>query len=541
MVKQYVLISIFIAAILVTTVIVSEWTYTLSFGAVNRTSNFVVVFLVVVSFFTSILLIFKSVRDLIASKLGSRIRFRLILLFVFTSSVSSIILSTIFVSTVDAIRAVNETREGERLSQISREMLEHLSVFYRNMFVELEASLDRPSKGVKVLTISGSTQFSDKVEKEILDQVLKTFATEGKSIIVVDDREYGFVFRKGRDYKVAYKQVDNEIYEIKKGISKILQVSSNSEFIFYDIFGNYFLVILILLNIPSLFVSILIAYLFAEYVSRGISRLSEGMNELSKGNLQYKISEKWAVDEIRDLIRNFNIMTLKLLEAQYRASKMEKMELWKDIARKIAHEIKNPLTPIKLSIQRLLLNTEAENFKQRAISSLSLILEEVDRIDNLVTQLSNFAKIPQPNPSNFSFTAIVESLKSLFSEQGVEIEYIVEGDDDNIYADFDQIKQCLINLVKNGIEASQGLSNRITIKFSRKPESCVISVRDYGVGIPDDMKDKILKPYITTKKTGSGLGLSIVETIVINHNGKLYFDSEVGKGSEFFIEIPLSR
>ncbi|MCX8096554.1 MAG: HAMP domain-containing histidine kinase [Spirochaetes bacterium] len=539
MVRQYVLISIFIAVILITSVIISEWVYTLSFGAVNRVSNFVVVSLVVVSFFTSILLIFKSVRDLIASKLGSRIRLRLIVLFVFTSSISSIILSTIFVSTVDAIRSVNETREGERVSQMSREILKHLSVFYKDMFVEIETSLDKPSKGVKVLTISGSTQVSDEVEKEIINQVLKTFATEGKSIIVVDDKEYGFVFRKDRDYKVAYKQVDNEIYEIKKGISKILQVSSNSEFIFYDIFGNYFLVILILLNIPSLFVSILIAYLFAEYVSTGISRLSEGMNELSKGNLQYKISEKWAVDEVRDLIKNFNIMTLKLLEAQYRVSKMEKMELWKDIARKIAHEIKNPLTPIKLSIQRLLLDTEKENFKQKVVSSLSLILEEVDRIDNLITQLSNFAKIPQPNPSNFSFTTIVESLKSLFSEQGIEIEYIVEGDD-NIYADFDQIKQCLINLVKNGIDASQGLSNRITIKFSRKPESCVISVRDYGVGIPDDMKDKILKPYITTKKTGSGLGLSIVETIVINHNGKLYFDSAVGKGSEFFIEIPSS-
>ncbi|MCS7298759.1 MAG: HAMP domain-containing sensor histidine kinase [Spirochaetia bacterium] len=539
MVRQYVLISIFIAVILITSVIISEWVYTLSFGAVNRVSNFVVVSLVVVSFFTSILLIFKSVRDLIASKLGSRIRLRLIVLFVFTSSISSIILSTIFVSTVDAIRSVNETREGERVSQMSREILKHLSVFYKDMFVEIETSLDKPSKGVKVLTISGSTQVSDKVEKEIINQVLKTFATEGKSIIVVDDKEYGFVFRRDRDYKVAYKQVDNEIYEIKKGISKILQVSSNSEFIFYDIFGNYFLVILILLNIPSLFVSILIAYLFAEYVSTGISRLSEGMNELSKGNLQYKISEKWAVDEVRDLIKNFNIMTLKLLEAQYRVSKMEKMELWKDIARKIAHEIKNPLTPIKLSIQRLLLDTEKENFKQKVVSSLSLILEEVDRIDNLITQLSNFAKIPQPNPSNFSFTTIVESLKSLFSEQGIEIEYIVEGDD-NIYADFDQIKQCLINLVKNGIDASQGLSNRITIKFSRKPESCVISVRDYGVGIPDDMKDKILKPYITTKKTGSGLGLSIVETIVINHNGKLYFDSAVGKGSEFFIEIPSS-
>lgn len=539
MVKRYTLIVMFIVVILITSVVLSEWTYSLSFGAVNRISNFVVVSLVVISFFTSVLLVFKSVRDLIASRLGSRIRLRLIVLFVFTSSISSAILSTIFVSTVDAIRSVNETREGERVSQVSRDVLKHLSTFYKDMFVELEASLDRPLRGVKVLNLSSSSQVSDKVEKEIFDQILKTVATEGKSIIVVDGREYGFVFRKGRDYRIAYKRVDDHIYEIKKGISKILQVSSNSEFIFYDIFGNYFLVILVLLNIPSLFVSILIAYFFAEYVSKGISRLSEGMNELSKGNLQYKISEKWAVDEVRDLIRNFNLMTLKLLEAQYRVSKMEKMELWKDIARKIAHEIKNPLTPIKLSIQRLLVSTETDNFKQKVVSSLSLILEEVDRIDNLITQLSNFAKIPQPNPSNFSFTTIVESLRSLFSEQGVEIEYVVEGDD-NIYADFDQIKQCLINLVKNGVEASQGLSNKITIKFSRKPESFVISVRDYGVGIPDEMKDKILKPYITTKKTGSGLGLSIVETIVINHNGKLYFDSEVGKGSEFFIEIPLS-
>ncbi|MEM0374191.1 MAG: HAMP domain-containing sensor histidine kinase, partial [Sulfolobales archaeon] len=304
-----------------------------------------------------------------------------------------------------------------------------------------------------------------------------------------------------------------------------------------EIFGKYVVVILILLNIPSFFVSILIAYLFSDYITKGISKLSEGMAEVSKGNLNFSISDKGALDEIKDLIKEFNRMTLKLLDAQYRTSKLEKMELWKDIARKVAHEIKNPLTPIKLSIQRILLNPDVENFKERVLSSLLIINDEIDRIDNLVSQFSNFAKIPMPSPSLFRFSNVVEVIREFFSHQGVEIEYI-HPEDDVIYADEDQIKQCLINLVKNGIEASEGISNKITITLKKDDEKVVVSVRDYGLGIPEDLKDKILKPYTTTKKSGSGLGLSIVETIVLNHGGKLYFESEVGKGSEFFIELP---
>lgn len=523
---------------LVLSLILSEFLYNLSFGTINKVFSLIVSFFVVLSFVTSILLLIKSFSDFVKNKVGSKIRLRLIVLFVSISLISTLILSTIFISIINSLRISIESREGEKISEISRNLLKEIGKYYKETFASLEISLNsKPQKGISIVNVSLDETPKDNVVSNIVEQVKTSFSVKGKSSIIISDNEFLFAFYKSNKIKIAYVKVDEALYKLKKGISKVLQISSNSEFFFYEIFDKYFHVILIILNIPSLFVSILVAYLFSEYIARGISKLSEGMIEVSKGNLEYNISEKGAVDEVKDLIREFNKMTLKLLDAQYRISKIEKMELWKDIARKVAHEIKNPLTPMKLSIQRILLNKDARDFKERVLSSLPIVLEEIDRIDNLITQLSNFAKIPQPNPSKFNFSELVSNVKELFSHQGVDIEYISEGND-LIFADFDQIKQCLINLVKNGIEASIGISNKITIKLSRNPNSVIISVKDYGKGIPDEIKDKILKPYITTKKTGSGLGLSIVETIVVNHRGKLYFESEIGKGSEFFIEIP---
>lgn len=521
--------------------VVSEWIYSLSFGSVNRIVNFFISLSVVLSSVVSVVLIFKSFRDFLNGKLGSKIRLRLIGLFLLSSLISSIILSSIFISIVDALKVVNETKDGERVSEISKNILDNLSEYYKEVFENLDKSVYGRyySRDVRVVEIDNlyTEDVRDKVLRNILEYIKLSGSDRGKSLVIVDDKEFAFVFVKNEKIKIAYSKIDDRILGIKIGASKILKISSNSEFLFYEIFGKYVVVILILLNIPSFFVSILIAYLFSDYITKGISKLSEGMAEVSKGNLNFSISDKGALDEIKDLIKEFNRMTLKLLDAQYRTSKLEKMELWKDIARKVAHEIKNPLTPIKLSIQRILLNPDVENFKERVLSSLLIINDEIDRIDNLVSQFSSFAKIPMPFPSLFRFSNVVEVIREFFSHQGVEIEYI-HPEDDVIYADEDQIKQCLINLVKNGVEASDGISNKITITLKKDDEKVVVSVRDYGIGIPEDLKDKILKPYTTTKKSGSGLGLSIVETIVLNHGGKLYFESEVGKGSEFFIELP---
>lgn len=521
--------------------VVSEWIYSLSFGSVNRIVNFFISLSVVLSSVVSVVLIFKSFRDFLNGKLGSKIRLRLIGLFLLSSLISSIILSSIFISIVDALKVVNETKDGERVSEISKNILDNLSEYYKEVFENLDKSVYGRyySRDIRVVEIDNlyTEDVRDKVLRNILEYIKLSGSDRGKSLVIVDNKEFAFVFVKNEKIKIAYSKIDDRILGIKIGASKILKISSNSEFLFYEIFGKYVVVILILLNIPSFFVSILIAYLFSDYITKGISKLSEGMAEVSKGNLNFSISDKGALDEIKDLIKEFNRMTLKLLDAQYRTSKLEKMELWKDIARKVAHEIKNPLTPIKLSIQRILLNPDVENFKERVLSSLLIINDEIDRIDNLVSQFSNFAKIPMPSPSLFRFSNVVEVIREFFSHQGVEIEYI-HPEDDVIYADEDQIKQCILNLVKNGVEASEGISNKITITLKKDDEKVVVSVRDYGIGIPEDLKDKILKPYTTTKKSGSGLGLSIVETIVLNHGGKLYFESEVGKGSEFFIELP---
>lgn len=525
--------------------LIYSWVFKVSyFVFISGWFVFFASFFISFSIVASVFIFLSSFRDFLRSKIGSKIRFRLIVLFTIAGFISSLILSVIFVSIIDAFRDVVRSEEKEMISDISKGILNDLSSFYKYSFFRLEEAL-KEGRGVGDIHIVklpysynyGVNPFFD----NIWDQLRKSYSDEGRSFVVFGESEYLFVFKKVSDgFLVSYSKVGDSVYSIKKRATQMLKVSSSIEFLLYDVFGRYIAVIILLLNIPSFFISILVAYLFSEYISQGISKLATGLSEVSKGNLNYVVSSEGTIDEIKYLIDQFNVMTMKLLEAHYRVSKIEKMELWKDIARKFSHEIKNPLTPIKLSIQRILLNQDAPDFKEKTINSLNVILDEVERIDRLVTQLSNFAKIPLPNKTNFSFYELMQQIRELFSNQGIDFEIIVDGND-MVYADFDQIKQCLINLVKNGIEASEGISNKITIKFVNTGEKVIISVRDYGVGISEDMKNNILKPYITTKKTGSGLGLSIVESIVFNHGGELYFSSKVGEGSEFFIELPLKE
>jgi nitrogen fixation/metabolism regulation signal transduction histidine kinase len=428
----------------------------------------------------------------------------------------------------------------EKFYSLPKESLKVLSGYYVDTFEELDKAIRSGSykNGIKNALVSLDLEYKDEVISNIVEHLKYSGVNEGRSIVKVGNSEFLFSFkREGNSYLVAYTKIDERITYLRESLSGILRVFSKIEFLFESFFSNYIVYFILLINIPSLFLSLLFAYLSSEYISASISNLARGMSEVSKGNLNVSVSDNFAFGEIKDLIRSFNDMVVKLREYQYRLMKMERIELWREIARKFAHEIKNPLTPIKLTLQRLMLLSDSPKLKENLIPSLKVILEEVDRIDNLVSQLSNFAKISMPVKTKFEVLDLVLSVKELFSGHNVEFNIQVDGSL-KVNADYDQMKQCLINLVKNGIEA-QKESPRIDIKAFRRGDFVVISVKDYGEGIPEDIKKEIFKPYTTTKRSGSGLGLSIVETIVMNHGGKVYFESELGKGSEFFIELPV--
>jgi len=228
--------------------------------------------------------------------------------------------------------------------------------------------------------------------------------------------------------------------------------------------------------------------------------------------------------------------------------KMQRMAAWREVARRIAHEIKNPLTPIQLSAQRLrrrypeILNEENSIFDQ----CTNTIIKQVDELKRLVSEFSQFARMPKIQQSAANLCKITREVLFLYQEAHKEIIFTCHETDSIPIFSFDeeQIKRCLINLLDNAVavlsdDGTIGGNIDITLSLNDEKESVFIKIADNGPGIPEEDKPKLFEPYFSTKKTGTGLGLAIVSTIVADHNGYIRVQNNIPHGSIFIIELPL--
>ncbi len=228
--------------------------------------------------------------------------------------------------------------------------------------------------------------------------------------------------------------------------------------------------------------------------------------------------------------------------------KMQRMAAWREVARRIAHEIKNPLTPIQLSAQRLrrrypeILNEENSIFDQ----CTHTIIKQVDELKRLVSEFSQFARMPKIQQATANLCQITRETLFLYQEAHKEITFTCrETEPIPIFSfDAEQIKRCLINLIDNAvavltIDSTIAGTIDIVLSLNEEKESVFIKVADNGPGIPEEDKAKLFEPYFSTKKTGTGLGLAIVSTIVADHNGYIRVQNNSPHGAIFIIELPL--
>ena len=292
-----------------------------------------------------------------------------------------------------------------------------------------------------------------------------------------------------------------------------------------------------------LFVSISIAIRFSSRFFRSINNLIIASSSISKGDLTIKVPEIKADEDLEILNRNFNSMIDQLKNQQEKLIINERHEAWENLARKLAHEIKNPLTPIQLTIDRLknkYSNKLEINDKDDFSKSLKIIDKQIKQIENLVNEFSDFARMPKPILKDHNLIFIINETIHLLSEadKNITIEFINIRDKIVLNSDSEQLSRVFLNLIKNSIESIQEkrlkISNffgKITIEIQNNPEFINIIIIDNGNGFGDlktNIKD-ILNPYFTTKDKGTGLGLAIVNKIINDHNGKINFYSlEVG-------------
>ena len=248
-------------------------------------------------------------------------------------------------------------------------------------------------------------------------------------------------------------------------------------------------------------------------------------------------------DEIGSLVKEYNKKVEELAVSADLLARSERESAWREMAKQIAHEIKNPLTPMKLNIQHLQrAKGEGKEYNEYIERVTATLIEQIDNLSNIATEFSNFAKIPTARNQVFLLAEQLRKVLALFeTHENVIIDFNSNGWEDlQVNADREQLSRAIINLVKNGIQSvPETRKGKIDILLNKREHMAVISVSDNGTGVPVDLRDKLFSPSFTTKSSGMGLGLAIVKNIVENFLGKVWFETKMGKGTTFFVEIPV--
>jgi len=293
-------------------------------------------------------------------------------------------------------------------------------------------------------------------------------------------------------------------------------------------------------------------FLIAGAVALAIARsITEPLETLANRMKQTKLNKKnipveWkADDEIGKLIKNYNSMITQLEDSAQLIARTERDVAWKEMARNVAHEIKNPLTPMKLSIQYLerAVKQNPDQAKPLVKRISSTLIEQIDNLAQIADAFSNFGKMPQAKNEKVILNEVVETIHDLFRKRDdMNIKMSEPIEDLLVFADKNHLISILNNLLKNAIQSiPNNRAGAISIDLYKEDDNAIIKVSDNGVGIPNAMKDKIFTPNFTTKSSGSGLGLAISSNMIEAFNGKMYFDSIEGVGSKFYIAIPLMK
>ena len=333
--------------------------------------------------------------------------------------------------------------------------------------------------------------------------------------------------------KFLDEEISNYLTESEEAINFYYIVESKRTGIKISFIFIYIVVVTLLL-----FLSISIAIKFSSRFFRSISNLISASSNIGKGNLDIKVPEIETDKELETLNKNFNLMIDQLKNQQEKLLLNERHEAWEHVARKLAHEIKNPLTPIQLTIDRLKTKyseTTSSSDKDNFNNYLKTIIKQIKLIENLVNEFSDFARMPKPILKENNLVNIMNDNIKLLKEIDLSIIINFKFEKENVLfkCDSEQIGRVFFNLIKNSIESIQEKSiknadfpKKIDIEIINKSEYIEITITDNGTGFTETNLKNIFKPYFTTKSKGSGLGLPIVNKIVNDHNGKIKFDQK---------------
>lgn len=297
-----------------------------------------------------------------------------------------------------------------------------------------------------------------------------------------------------------------------------------------------------LLAALALGVVVIVGLFVAKRLARDMDLLVEGSLAAARGDLDHRVPVR-GPDEVGAVANAFNFMMEDLKTSKEKLVIAERIAAWQEIARRLAHEIKNPLTPIQMAMDTLRKSYKKQHpdFAEILDESTRTVLEEADRLKRIVAEFSDFARMPKPELSRVDLNETIRSALALY--QGVvPVTSQLAGELPQLDADRGQLTQVLLNLVENARDAiGEREGGKIVVTTKSAADRALLIVEDNGPGVPGELKDKVFAPYFTTKhsKGGTGLGLAIVHRIVSDHGGRITISDAPGGGARFAIELPL--
>lgn len=288
-----------------------------------------------------------------------------------------------------------------------------------------------------------------------------------------------------------------------------------------------------------LLMAIAIAFLLSKYITKSLKTISDKMTATRLEKRNQKIVVDDTSEEISKLVISYNSMIDELEESAVQLARSEREQAWREMAKQVAHEIKNPLTPMRLTVQNFQrkFNPEDENIHSKLDEYSKTLIQQIDTMSSIASAFSNFAKMPAQQNETLNVVYIVKLALEIFNE-----DYIVfTAESEEIIAKLDrtQLIRVVTNLVKNAIQAMpENRTPKIEINVATNKGNVVITVADNGSGVSNENTDKVFEPKFTTKTSGMGLGLAMVKNIVETYKGTITFKSEKNKGTVFKVSIP---
>lgn len=381
----------------------------------------------------------------------------------------------------------------------------------------------------KLLISSSSSFLKDTVSNDIPVRILEQIVDNAIHRVVNEE------IKNGIPFQASYTYInDNRFKPI--GILHLPYLEDNT---FQENELKEFLFRLGLVYLLMLLIAILIAYFVSKYITKSIKNVSEKINQTRLDKRNEKIILNNASEEIFNLVNAYNEMVEELGESAVKLAKSEREQAWREMAKQVAHEIKNPLTPMRLTVQSFEQRFDANDpeIKEKIKEFSKSLIQQIDTLSSIASAFSSFAEMPKQKREELNVVEVVKLALDIFNEN-----YIHYFHQENILLaklDKTQLIRIVTNLVKNANQSLVTHENpKIEVKVSSENGNVIITVADNGKGITPEDKNRIFEPKFTTKSSGMGLGLPMIKNIVEAYNGTITFTSEINRGTVFTVKIP---